>query len=116
MRALVAGQVKATFSGIVRYFATFPHPQPDQPERQQTAELGAALGGRHQVGRQRIGAFHVVRVRSAVASLLKSHLGSATGTRCSKTCEPGSRSALLQQQEAVLRGFGYESEIPEYWP
>ena len=33
--------------------------KPNQPERQQTAEFGAALGGRHLVGRERVRAFHV---------------------------------------------------------
>jgi len=35
-----------------------PHPQPNQPERQQAAQLGAAFCRRHLVGRERIGAFH----------------------------------------------------------
>ncbi|WP_233417315.1 hypothetical protein [Halovulum marinum] len=58
MSALVGRIVKATFSSVVRYFGTIPHPQADQPERQQAAQLGAALCGRHLVGRERIGAFH----------------------------------------------------------
>ena len=44
-------------------FATLALPQPDEAERQKAAQLGAALGGSHVVGRQGIGAFHVVRVR-----------------------------------------------------
>jgi len=34
------------------------HPQPHQPKRQQTAQFGAALGRRHKVGVQGVGAFH----------------------------------------------------------
>jgi hypothetical protein len=59
MTALVGRVVKATFSSIVRYFAYFPHPQPNQPERQQAAQLGAAFCGRHLFGRERIGAFQL---------------------------------------------------------
>lgn len=36
-----------------------PLPQPGQPEGQQPAQFGAALCGCHQVGRQRVRAFHV---------------------------------------------------------
>jgi hypothetical protein len=32
--------------------------QPNQPERQQAAQFGAALSGAHLVGREGIGAFH----------------------------------------------------------
>ncbi|KND18641.1 hypothetical protein ADZ37_12085 [Pannonibacter phragmitetus] len=41
----------------------FAQPQPDQPERQQAAQLGAAFGGGHLVGRQGIRAFHKGLVR-----------------------------------------------------
>jgi len=44
------------FSSIVSYFAPIPHPQPNQPERQQAAQLGAALGGGHRRRGERIGA------------------------------------------------------------
>jgi hypothetical protein len=50
MKALVGRTVKATFSSLVRDFAQFPHPQSDQPKRQQPAEFGATGGGRHLVG------------------------------------------------------------------
>ena len=60
MTASVGRIVSATFSSIVRYFARLPHPQPKQPECQQAAQLGAALGGGHLVGRERIGSFHVL--------------------------------------------------------
>jgi len=48
-------------------FATLALPQPHEPERQQAAQLGAALGGRHVVGRQRVGAFHDGRLRDVSA-------------------------------------------------
>jgi len=37
----------------------FARSQPDETERQQAAQLGTPFGGRHLVGRQGIGAFHV---------------------------------------------------------
>jgi len=36
--------------------------QPDQPERQQAAQLGATFGGGHLVGRQGIGATDVTGI------------------------------------------------------
>ena len=58
MTALVVGIVWATFSSIVKYFAPILPEQPNQPERQQAAQLGAALSGAHLVGRERVRALH----------------------------------------------------------
>jgi len=46
------------FSSLVRRFVPLAQQQPDQPERQQAAQFGAAFGGGHLVGRERIGTFH----------------------------------------------------------
>jgi hypothetical protein len=42
------------FSSIVRSLAAPAQPQPDQRERQQAAQFGAAFSGRHPVGWQRV--------------------------------------------------------------
>jgi len=47
------------FSSGVRRFTVFTRSQPDETECQQAAQLGTPFGGRHLVGRQGIGAFHV---------------------------------------------------------
>jgi hypothetical protein len=47
------------FSSIVRYFSPILTKQPNQPECQQAAQLGAAFGGGHLVGRERVRAVHV---------------------------------------------------------
>jgi len=59
MTALVGREVKSTFSGFVRDLTSFRQTEADKPEGEQAAQFGAALGGRHPVGRERVRAFHV---------------------------------------------------------
>jgi hypothetical protein len=59
MTPFVGWIVKATFSIIVRYFSTFPHPQANQPERQQSAQFCATIGGRHKARVEGIWSFHI---------------------------------------------------------
>jgi hypothetical protein len=42
-------------------------PKSHQPERQQAAQFGPTFGGGHLVGRERIGAFHVMGLGSVVS-------------------------------------------------
>jgi hypothetical protein len=48
MDALVGGEVQRKVSAGVGF--TLPRPQPQQPGRQDLADLGQALGGRHETG------------------------------------------------------------------
>ncbi|QOF73626.1 hypothetical protein IG197_11495 [Aminobacter sp. SR38] len=50
--------MKATFSTIFNMMAMFALMQPNEPERQQAAQFGVALRGRHPVGWEGVGASH----------------------------------------------------------
>ena len=59
--------VPAPFSNIVRGFGMLALLQPYQSKRQQAAQFGPTFGRRHLVGRERVGAFHVMGLGSVVS-------------------------------------------------